>query len=93
MRRMRKFKSSQLIRALATIIDTDGGNHHVYCDKIKGGRSIKVWGWKEKHYNVALDVLKTHGIPAKLVLTPEADFFWRGGGNIRIHTVEKPIEK
>jgi hypothetical protein len=78
-------KSSKIIRALMTI---SGDGTFLFNDRIKGGRSIKVWGWNKSHYEVAIHALKKQGITARLVKTPVVNKRWKVGGSLRIHTQE-----
>ena len=80
-----KAKSSKIVRALMTLT---GKGTFLFNDKIRGGRSIKVWGWKKEHYEVAMEAMAKQGIASKLVKTPDSTSPWRGGGTLRIHTQE-----
>lgn len=78
-------KSGKIVRALMTLT---GKGTSLFNDKIRGGRSIKVWGWKQEHYEVAIQAMKKQGIEAQLVTTPLVNKKWNVGGDLRIHTVE-----
>ena len=78
-------KSAKIVRALMTIT---GKGTFLFNDRIRGGRSIKVWGWKEQHYDVAMQALAKQGIGSKLVRTRASGNPWRGGSSLRIHTQE-----
>jgi len=78
-------KSGKIVRALMTLT---GKGTFLFNDRIRGGRSIKVWGWKKDHYDVAIEAMAKQGITAKLVKTQESGNPWRGGGCLRIHTQE-----
>jgi len=78
-------KSTRIIRALITVT---GKGTTLFSDRIKGGRSIKVWGWTKDHYEVAIQALAKQGISARLVNTPMVDRAWTSGGELRIHTTE-----
>lgn len=78
-------KSGKIVRALMTLT---GKGSFVFNDRIKNGRSIKVWGWNVQHYEVAMEAMAKQGIKSRLVTTPNSDNPWRGGGQLRIHTQE-----
>lgn len=79
-------KSGKIVRALMTLT---GKGTFVFNDRIRGGRSIKVWGWKKDHYDVAIEAMTKQGIKAKLVTTPMfKNLTWKTGGSLRIHTQE-----
>jgi hypothetical protein len=81
----RKNGSAKIVRALMTVT---GKGTFLFNDKIRGGRSIKVRGWKQEHYEVAVAALKKQGIDAALVTTPVINKMWNQGGSLRIHTKE-----
>jgi len=79
-------KSGKIVRALMTVT---GKGTHLFNDKTKDGRSIKVKGWKRDHYEVAMEALIKQGIPCKLVTTPGTRYcgiYYPGA--MRIHTQE-----
>ena len=78
-------KSGKIVRALMTLT---GKGTSLFNDKIQGGRSLKVWGWKHDHYEVAMEAMIKQGISCKLVTTPGGNGAWRNGKSLRIHTVE-----
>jgi hypothetical protein len=53
-------KPTAIIRSLMVITGSGG---FLFNDRIKDGRyrSIKVWGWKMEHYQLAIDILRKHG--------------------------------
>jgi hypothetical protein len=75
-------KSAKIVRALMTVT---GKGHTLFNDRTKTGRSIKVWGWKQEHYEVAMQALAKQGIPSKLVKTASGRYY---SGSLRIHTQE-----
>jgi hypothetical protein len=82
---MSRSKSAQIVRGLVAVT---GKGSSVFNDKIRGGRSIKVWGWTRDIYLVACEALERQGIPAQLVTTPKAKSSWSSGNSLRIHTQE-----
>ena len=78
--------SAKIARALITLT---GAGTCLFNDRIKGGRSIKVWGWQRRHYELAMQAMSKQGISAKLVKTSVfKNLTWQPGGNLRIHTKE-----
>ena len=57
---MRTTKAMQYVRALA------GGGVVIYNDKIKNGRSFKVWGWTKADYDSAATALFIAGFTVKV---------------------------
>lgn len=50
---------AKLVRAMMT---TFGAGTYLFNDKMKDGRrSIKVWGWKQEEWRLAVDILRAHG--------------------------------
>lgn len=72
--------SAKIVRALMTVT---GKGTTLFNDRIKGGRSLKVWGWTKDHYKVAIQALAEQGIEARLINKK-----WHVGGSLRIHTKE-----
>lgn len=52
---------AKIVRALAMLTGRDSS--YVFNDRVQNGRarSIKVWGWSEKEYDLAADILVKHG--------------------------------
>lgn len=80
-----RHRSARIVRGLMAVT---GKGTFVFNDAIVGGRSIKVWGWSQDLYQVALEAMHKQGIQARLVTTPPGGSPWRGGNSIRIHTQE-----
>ena len=82
---MPRMKSAaKIVRGIVTVT---GKGTAIFNDRLKtGGRSIKVWGWNERIYTEAVEILKQHGIVSKLIHTRIVSKKWGIGGNIRIHT-------
>lgn len=76
--------SAKIARALMTLT---GQGRKMFNDRIQGGRSIKVWGWKLEHYELAIQAMNKQGISAKLIKTPDIKG-WPRTGMLRIHTQE-----
>ena len=57
---MRTTKAMQYMRALA------GSDAGIYNDKIKNGRSFKVWGWREQDYKGAAAAMELAGFTVKV---------------------------
>jgi hypothetical protein len=59
-----------------------------FSDKIEGGRSIKVWGWRHETYKELRALLLMVGIESEVKMIP----FHRGDGTlrttVRLHTKE-----
>lgn len=56
------------------------GARNVFNDAMdNGGRSIKVWGWKEPQYDLAQKLLEENGYTVKRIKT------YQSGGSIRLH--------
>lgn len=68
---------AQLIRCLITL----AGQGRMFSDRIKGGRSIKVWDWDDTLYSEAMRVLSRHGYRVRKVVTPNQ--------STRLHVFEK----
>jgi len=55
---------SAICRAVMTL---SGAGSFLFNDRRKnGGRSIKVWGWSNQHYELAADIMKRHGFDVEL---------------------------
>lgn len=78
------FESAKIARSLMT---HTGQGRKLFNDRIRGGRSIKVWGWQREHYELAIRAMAKQGIAAKLVKTPVIKG-WPRTGMLRIHTQE-----
>lgn len=62
----------------------------VFNDKMStGGRSIKVWGWKEADYDEAQRLLEAAGYTVKRIVTPvyNTGRIYQSGGSIRLQIV------
>ena len=57
---MQTTKAMQYVRALA------GERAGIYNDKIKNGRSFKVWGWTEADYKDAKEAMELAGFTVKV---------------------------
>ena len=57
---MQTTKAMQYVRALA------GERAEIYNDKIKNGRSFKVWGWTAKDYEDAKAAMELAGFTVKV---------------------------
>lgn len=50
---------AKLVRAMMT---TFGSGAYLFNDRLKDGRrSIKVWGWTQDEWRVAINILRAHG--------------------------------
>lgn len=68
---MQATRAMQYIRALA------GKDVGIYNDKIKNGRSFKVWGWTAKDYADAAAAMELAGFAAKVRTSKQ--YSGRGG--------------
>ncbi len=51
--------AAKLVRAMMV---TFGAGSCMFNDKMKDGRrSIKVWGWNQEEWRLAVDILRAHG--------------------------------
>lgn len=57
---MRTTRAMQYVRALA------GNEVGIYNDKIKSGRSFKVWGWRVEDYKAAAAAMALAGFTVKV---------------------------
>ena len=57
---MQTTRAMQYVRALA------GNTAGIYNDKIKYGRSFKVWGWREQDYKDAARAMELAGFTVKV---------------------------
>lgn len=73
-------KAVDIIKHLLRSVDF-GVGYYVYNDRIVGGRSIKVLGWRKTHYEQTIQVLAKEGFFAKLIPL--------GYGDYRIHVMDK----
>ena len=81
-RKQRYFGSSRAAKIARALVTLTGRGTYVFNDAIVGGRSIKVWNWDRRHYEVAMDAMVRQGIACRLVTTSGP------GGCLRIHTQE-----
>ncbi len=68
---MRTTRAMQYVRALA------GSRAGIYNDKIKNGRSFKVWGWTVKDYDDAKAAMELAGFTVKVRTSKQ--YSGRGG--------------
>lgn len=68
---MRTTRAMQYVRALA------GNTAGIYNDKIKNGRSFKVWGWTVKDYDDAKAAMELAGFTVKVRTSKQ--YSGRGG--------------
>jgi hypothetical protein len=75
------------IRVILDPLVTETGARNVFNDKMStGGRSIKVWGWKQPQYDAAQALLESAGYTVKQVKTPVVQSgMYPRGGSIRLH--------
>lgn len=53
-----------ICRAVMTL---SGVGTYLFNDRrTNGGRTIKVWGWQNEHYELAADIMKRHGFAVEL---------------------------
>lgn len=56
--------ASNICRAVMTL---SGVGSFLFNDRrANGGRSIKVWGWRNEHYELAADIMRKHGFDVEL---------------------------
>lgn len=73
---------ADIVRAYMTLY---GKERFVYNDKIRGGRSLKVVGWKKADYEAVVPHLERAGWKVVIRRTPELNLTWCRGGAWRIH--------
>lgn len=58
----------------------------VFNDIRSFGRSVKVWGWTQHEYQLAIDLLREHGIKVRIVRTRKirSSGWGSSGQNLRL---------
>lgn len=67
------------------------GKSVIFNDRVKGGRSFKVWGWDDADYAAAKEALETEGYMVTIIRTPPSQVYGlprKNQGNIRLHVSE-----
>lgn len=81
---MNKVPAIKIVRAINVL--RKGGRGTVFNDRIRTGRSIKVWGWREQDYSAAMQALIDAGYRVELVRTPALSALGvNRGGALRMH--------
>ena len=80
-------RAADVIRALMVVTKT---GTHLFSDKTKFGRSIKVWGWDFNTYDLACAVLARHGYNAKIVKKTRGGGRWPATTVTRLYVRAKP---